>query len=92
MSHIPTLQNGQQGLRSRNCRRYRRKLIKGLAVLALLLVAASGAEAQQTYPGSTCVQQGFPVFELFGESLVKKEVNYLSRGDVCNNSNIPLTV
>ena len=61
MSHIRSLQSGQQEPPSRNCRGYRRKVINELAALALLVAAASGAEAQDTkvFPGLMCVQ-GFP--------------------------------
>jgi hypothetical protein len=54
-----------------------RKLINGLTVLALLLVGAFGAEAQnqKIFPGTLCTQLGYAN---------ASRVFYFNRGDACN--------
>ena len=57
----PILQSNQPNFYSQGYQWYGWKLINGLAVLALLLAVASGAEADiKVYPGLMCVQH-FPV-------------------------------
>lgn len=60
-----------------NYRRHGRKVINGLAALALLLAGASGAKAadEKVFPGTMCVQQG-----------ISSTVYYDGNGRVLNSS------